>query len=147
MFRPLKPDDKDLYYQYVDKFYHTDAVESPVPRENYDAAFAELMRSQDYLKCYIFEYGDKPCGFVLLSKTFSQEAGGVSVTIEEIYIDEEFRGKGLATEFFEHLKNRKDIARLRIEVEDDNEGAKRLYERMGFTLLPYLQMVIDKWKQ
>ena len=71
MFRPLKPDDKDLYYNYVDKFYHSDAVESPVPRENYDAAFAELMRSQDYLKCYIFEYGEKPCGFVLLSKTFS----------------------------------------------------------------------------
>ena len=51
MFRPLKPDDKNIYYQYVDKFYHSDAVESPVPRENYDAAFAELMRSQDYLKC------------------------------------------------------------------------------------------------
>lgn len=147
MFRPLNPDDKELYYYYVDKFYHSDAVESPVPRENYDAAFAELMRSQDYLKCYIFEHGEKPCGFALLSKTFSQEAGGVSVTIEEIYIDEEYRGKGLATEFFEHLKSNREIARLRIEVEDDNEGAKRLYERMGFTLLPYLQMVIDKWKQ
>ena len=42
------------------------------------------------------------------------------------------------------LKALPGIARLRIEVEDDNEGAKRLYRRMGFELLPYLQMVIDK---
>lgn len=146
MFRELKPSEKDLYFHYVDIFYHTDVVESPVPKENYEVTFNELMRSDDYLKCYIFECDNKPCGFVLLSKTFSQEAGGLSVTIEEIYIDEEYRGRGLATEFFDYLKSIDEIARLRIEVEDYNEGAKRLYERTGFKLLPYLQMVIDKWK-
>ena len=146
MFRELKPSEKDLYFYYVDIFYHTDVVESPVPKENYEVTFNELMRSDDYLKCYIFECDNKPCGFVLLSKTFSQEAGGLSVTIEEIYIDEDYRGRGLATEFFDYLKSLDEIKRLRIEVEDYNEGAKRLYERTGFKLLPYLQMVIDKWK-
>ena len=110
MFRPLTPADKALYYHYVDLFYHSDAVEAPVPRKNYDATFAELMRSQAYLKCYIFEDNGS---------------------------------KGLATEFFTYLKGQKEIARLRIEVEDDNEGAKRLYERMGFHLLPYLQMIMN----
>ncbi len=147
MFREITPDDRELYLRYVDIFYHTDAVESPVPKENYAATFNELMRSNAYLKCFIFEDDGEPCGFALLSKTFSQEAGGVSVTIEELYIDEPHRGKGLATEFFEYLKSLPNIARLRIEVEDDNTGAKRLYERMGFALLPYLQMVIDKWRQ
>ena len=80
-------------------------------------------------------------------KTFSQEAGGVSVTIEEIYIDPDYRSRGLATEFFDWLKAQPGIMRLRLEVEDYNEGAKRLYERMGFELLPYLQMVIDKQRQ
>lgn len=146
MFRELTRSDKELYLKYVDIFYHTDVVESPVPEENYEATFNELMRSDDYLKCYIFECEGEACGFVLLSKSFSQEAGGISVTIEEIYIDEKYRGRGLATEFFEYLKDIDEIKRLRIEVEDYNEGAKRLYERMGFELLPYLQMVIDKWK-
>ena len=144
MFSEIKTDDRELYYRYVDIFYYYDAVEAPVPRKNYEVTFNELMRSSDYLKCYIFEDGGKPCGFALLSKTFSQEVGGVSVTIEEIYIDEEYRGRGMATGFFEYLKRIKGIARLRIEVEDSNEGAKRLYERMGFKLLPYLQMVTDR---
>ena len=147
MFREISPGDRDLYFHYADIFYHTDAVEAPVPPEHYAVTFDELMRSNAYLKCYIFEDNGVPCGFVLLSKTFSQEAGGVSVTIEEIYIDEAHRSKGLATEFFEYLKGIDEIARLRIEVEDDNQGAKRLYERMGFKLLPYLQMVIDRRKQ
>ena len=144
MFRRIKEADRELYYHYADIFYHTDAVNSPVPVENYEKTFDEMMRSDDYVWGYIFEDGEEACGFALLSKTFSQEAGGVSVTIEEIYIDPEHRNKGLATELFEYLKSKKDIMRLRIEVEDYNEGAKRLYERMGFELLPYLQMVIDR---
>ncbi|WP_407383687.1 GNAT family N-acetyltransferase [Ruminococcus sp.] len=144
MFRRICENDWAIYRRYVDTFYHTDAVNAPVPVENYRLTFDEMLRSDAYLKGYIFEYEGKPCGFALLSKTFSQEAGGVSVTIEEIYMEPEYRGKGLATEFFEWLKAQPGIMRLRIEVEDDNEGAKRLYERMGFELLPYLQMVIDK---
>ncbi len=147
MFRKITKDDWELYRHYVDVFYHTDAVNAPVPEENYRATFDEMMRSDAYVKGYIFECEESPCGFVLLSKTFSQEAGGVSVTIEEIYIDPEYRSRGMATEFFEWLKAQPGIMRLRIEVEDDNEGAKRLYERMGFDLLPYLQMVIDKQRQ
>lgn len=147
MFRKITENDWELYRHYVDVFYHTDAVNAPVPEENYRATFDEMLRSDAYVKGYIFECEGNACGFVLLSKTFSQEAGGVSVTIEEIYIDPDYRSRGLATEFFEWLKNRPDIMRLRIEVEDYNEGAKRLYERMGFELLPYLQMVIDKQRQ
>ena len=144
MFREIRESDRELYYHYADVFYHTDAVDSPVPTENYAKAFDEMMTSDRYLKGYIFEDGGEACGFALLSRTYSQEAGGISVTIEEIYIDPEHRSKGLATEFFERLKSNGEIMRLRIEVESYNEGAKRLYERMGFKLLPYLQMVIDR---
>ena len=147
MFRRITENDWEIYRAYVDAFYHTDAVNAPVPTENYHATFDEMLRSDTYVKGYIFEYEGTPCGFALLSKTFSQEAGGYSVTIEEIYIEEAYRGKGLATEFFNWLKAQPNIMRLRLEVEDYNKGAMRLYERMGFELLPYLQMVIDKQRQ
>lgn len=144
MFRRITENDRELYYKYADAFYHTDAVNAPVPTENYRVTFDEMMKSDTYVRGYIFEYESVPCGFALLSKTFSQEAGGISITIEEIYIEPEYRSKGLATEFFEWLKSESCAMRLRLEVEDYNKGAMRLYERMGFELLPYLQMVIDK---
>lgn len=147
VFRRITQGDRALYYHYADVFYHTDVVNAPVPVENYARTFDEMMRSDDYVWGYIFEHEGATCGFALLSRTFSQEAGGASVTLEEIYIDPEYRGRGLATELFTYLKQQDWIMRLRLEVEDDNEGAKRLYERMGFELLPYLQMVIDRQRQ
>lgn len=144
MFRRITENDRELYYSYVDEFYHSDVVNAPVPQENYKLTFDEMMRSDDYVWCYIFECDGKPCGFAMLSKTFSQEAGGVSVTVEEIYIEEEYRNRGMGTKFFEYMKENIPAARYRIEVELENEKAKRLYERMGFEVLPYVQMVIDK---
>ena len=144
MIRRIKESDRELYYKYVDLFYHSDVVNAPVPEVNYELTFNEFMRSDDYVWCYIFEEDNKPCGFAMLSKTFSQEAGGISVTVEEIYIEEEYRNKGLGTQFFEYMKENIHAARYRIEVEPDNEKAMRLYERMGFEVLPYVQMVIDK---
>ena len=147
MFREIREEDRAVYYDFVDKFYHSDAVNAPVPAKNYEVTFNEMLRSDAYLKGYMFEEDGVPCGFALLSKTFSQEAGGLSVTIEEIYLEPAYRGKGMGTGFFGFLKREIPAMRFRIEVEDDNEGAKRLYERMGFELLPYLQMVIDKQRQ
>ena len=144
MIRRIRESDRELYYEYADKFYNSDVVNAPVPKENYKITFDEFMRSDEYVWCYIFEVDEKPCGFAMLSRTFSQEAGGVSITVEEIYIDEQHRNQGMGTQFFEYMKENIPAARYRIEVEADNEKAKRLYERMGFEVLPYVQMVIDK---
>ena len=49
-------------------------------------------------------------------------------------------------EFFSFLEDelKGKIKRIRLEVGDENDGAKRLYERLGFEPLDYKQMVIDK---
>lgn len=147
MFREITSKDKNTYMKYVDIFYNSNVVDSPIPKENYEITFNELMNDSPYLKCYIFEENDKPCGFALLSKTFSQEAGGISITVEEIYLDEDKRGKGYASEFFDFIKKEFKAARYRIEVEEDNVRAKALYKRNGFAELPYIQMVTDKYKE
>lgn len=145
MIRKINMDDKALYMELTTEFYASDAVMKPVPNEYIENTFSELMRSDDYLECYILSSDDRPAGYALLAKTFSQEAGGLAVWLEEIYIRDEFRGKGLGSEFFEFLKNgpAKDAKRIRLEVEEDNKGAIRLYERQGFTILPYMQMIKD----
>jgi ribosomal protein S18 acetylase RimI-like enzyme len=146
MYRRITEDDRALYCRYADAFYHSGAVFTPVPEENLLITFDEMMRSDAYVWGYILEDEGEPCGFALLSRTFSQEAGGVSVTLEEIYIEPEHRGKGIGTDFLRDLCSKQEYKRIRLEVEDDNIPAKRLYERMGFIELPYLQMVIDRWR-
>ena len=80
-------------------------------------------------------------GFALLALTYSNEAGGIVVWLEEIYVKPEHRCKGITGEFFKFIeKEYADAARIRLETEPDNERAVRLYERNGFTKLGYSQM-------
>ncbi|MBQ4061547.1 MAG: GNAT family N-acetyltransferase [Christensenellaceae bacterium] len=143
MIRKLTKDDEQLYKQLAWEFYHSSAVLHPVPEKNIDATFKELMRSDEYAECFIFEKDENAAGFALIAKTFSQEAGGLVCWIEELFIRDEYRGQGIGSEFLTEYEKimPKGTKRLRLEIEPDNELAAKLYKRMGYDFLGYAQMV------
>jgi ribosomal protein S18 acetylase RimI-like enzyme len=143
--RPIREDDRDVYLKMTAEFYRTDAVLLHVGEDHFVSTFAELMRSDDYALCYIFELDGEVAGYSLLAKTYSQEAGGKVLWIEEIYVLPSFRGRGIGRAFFDFLikSKPKDVKRLRLEVERENDGAVRLYKSFGFDFLDYDQMIID----
>ena len=143
-FRRADAEDRDIYLQMADEFYHSEAVLHDVPHENFENAFAEIMRSDDYLVCYIFEADGNIAGYALLMKTYSQEAGGVAVWLDELYVKEAYRSKGIGSAFFEFLQNEHPAARYRLEVEPSNKRAAQLYKRMGYEPLEYVQYVKDR---
>ncbi|MBP3411593.1 MAG: GNAT family N-acetyltransferase, partial [Clostridia bacterium] len=75
--------------------------------------------------------------------TWSQEAGGRAVWIDEIYVLPEFQGRGMAKAFFAELKEIAPAARYRLEIEPDNARAEKLYRGVGFEELGYRQLVMD----
>ena len=144
MIRKINESDREIYLQMVTDFYNSDAVLHPVPKQYHINTYNELMRSDEYLLCYMLEFEGESAGYALLSRSFSPEVGGPIVWIEEIFIYEKYRGKGLGTEFFNYMHENLPAARFRLEVEPDNEPAKRLYSLLGYVELPYMQMVKDK---
>ena len=144
MIRKINKSDRDFYINSVKAFYSSDAVLHKIPEENITKTFEELMHSETYAQCYIFEKEEKRVGYALLAKTFSQEAGGEVLWIDEIYILPEFRSQGIGTQFFEFLKSNFDVARLRLEFCPSNKKAIEVYKRQGFTPLNYGQMIYGK---
>ena len=144
-FRKISRDDRSAYLKMASDFYASDAVLIHVCEDNLIKTFDELMRSDQYVECHIFELDGNAAGYALLAKTFSQEAGGLTVWIDELYVSPEYRGRGIGTAYLEHLINMRgeNLRRLRLEVEPENEGAVRLYRSIGFTELGYGQMIID----
>ncbi len=145
MIRKLCPGDKDSYIKLVGEFYNSPAVLHPIPEEYYEKTFLEIINSDVYADCYVYEDSGGVSAYALISKTYSQEAGGLCVWIEEIYVSEAVRGKGIGSALLERIiRDYPNAARFRLETEPDNTGAVRLYERFGFKPLGYSQMIRNK---
>lgn len=123
------------------EFYHSPAVLHDIDASFHQRTFDELMRSDEYADCYIIEADGVAAGYALLAKTFSREAGGVVVWIEELYLRPTYQGQGLGSSFFRWIEQQLPAARYRLEVEPENVRATRLYERLGYSVLPYRQMI------
>ena len=57
-----------------------------------------------------------------------------------MYLPDGYRGAGLGKVFFDFLTRKYTDCIFRLEVEEENESAVALYRKMGFTVLPYMEM-------
>ena len=144
MIRPLEEKDRAVYLSMSRAFYESDAVLSPVPEENREKTFDLLMQGTPFAEGFLFEKNGAVAGYALLARTWSQEAGGEVIWLEEIYLLPQMRSLGIGSKFYAFLRSRYPKAkRFRLEVEDENEGAVRLYKKWGFSFFPYKQMKKD----
>ena len=142
MIRRMNISDKDSFFNMSKEFYESGAALQNIPERNIIMTFDTVISGSPYADAYIISSDGKPAGYALLAITYSNEAGGIVAWIEEIYILSEYRVKGLGAKLIEFIEEEyKDKAvKLRLEVEESNKGAARLYERLGFKYLDYIQM-------
>ena len=141
MIRKICAADRERYLQMAHDFYHSEAVLHPVPQAHLERSFDEMLRSEDYMLGLIFESEGRTAGYALLCKTWSQEAGGMTVWIDELFVLPEYRGRGLGKALFAALEDWAPAARYRLEIEPDNHRAEKLYRSLGFEPLGYAQLL------
>lgn len=93
-------------------------------------------------------------GFYLVAETKGQIVGQLMVTnewsdwrnkfflwIQSVFVREDFRQQGVFSALYHHLKDiaayKKNVAGLRLYVEQTNETALEVYERLGMQPLSY----------
>ena len=145
-FRDMTPQDRDIVLPMVEEFYHTDAVTHIVPTKIMERTFqAAVDPEEPLLRGTLVYEGEELAGYVYLTLCYSAEVGGRCLFIEEIFLNEPFRGRGLGREIMAWMESEyHDVRRLRLEVTEVNKSAIRLYERSGYQYLRYDQMVLDK---
>lgn len=136
----------EALFSMMKEFYTSPAVEHDV-----DAAVLErtaraiIDPTEPLVWGYLILEEGAVVGYLYLAESYAGEVGGRSLMLEEIYLNDACRGKGYATKIISDLKDRyPDHKRFRLEVTPANEGAARLYERLGFRRLTYDNMVFDR---
>lgn len=96
----------------------------------------EFICNKSLGRLWIIDVDKNSVGYVVLSFGFSFEYRGKDAFIDEIFIKEEFRHMGIGTktmEFIEIKAKEFQIRAIHMEVEKDNQKAKRLYLKQGYS--------------
>ena len=140
MIRKMRLQDKEEVVEMMRGFYTSPAVHTNGSEEIYLADVENCINDCPYLEGYVFEEKGNIQGYGMIAKSFSTEFGKPCIWIEDLFIKEEYRKKGISRDFFEMLKNRYPNHLLRIEAEEENERAVSVYKKAGFQILPYLEL-------
>ena len=99
------------------------------------AALIPLLEGSPHGAVYLIGPTRAPIGYVVVTFTWSVEFGGLDALIDELFIRPGVRGRGIGTEALLALGRAlggADVRALHLELDRENETARRLYEKAGF---------------
>ena len=133
-------EDKPVIIEMMRVFYASPAVLSNGSDEIFSNDIDNCINDNPYLEGYVIENSEEIQGYAMVAKSFSTEFGKPCIWIEDLYIKDRYRGLGLGSSFFDFITKKYTDSIFRLEVEEDNERAIRLYKKCGFNVLPYMEM-------
>ena len=139
--RKMQRDDSEIVIDMMRKFYTSSAVATNGSEEIFAANIANCLSGSPYVAGFTFVEGGKIIGYGITAHSYATEFGGECIWIEDIYIEPEYRGRGVGTKFIRYVKELYPDKIFRLESEKDNSAALNLYKRLGFKELPYLELV------
>ena len=143
VFRKIKQEDKNEIFLMMKEFYSSDAVLTNGSVEIFEADIENCLNNSPYLEGYVFEHQNKIIGYAMLAKSFSTEFGKPCIWLEDLYLQTEYRKKGIIPSFIEYIKTKYLNHVLRLEVEKENNHACYVYKKLGFKEIPYCEMKLD----
>lgn len=142
--RKILESDKKIVVDMMRKFYTSPALITSGSEKIFLNNVESCLKNSPYLEGFVFVVENKIVGYGMIAKSFSTEFGGECIWIEDIYLEENFRGQGFGTKFINFVKENYPEKIFRLEAEHDNLKAVKTYKNLGFKELPYLEMVFVK---
>ncbi|HMI07786.1 MAG TPA: GNAT family N-acetyltransferase [Flavobacterium sp.] len=132
-YKKISHSDIDALVAMMAEFYAIDGYAIDVERSK--KLFAQFIEEPNLGNGWLIESENETVGYVILTFVFNFEYGGKIAFVDELYLSENARGKGIGKEtmaFILSESGKLDLKLLYLEVEDHNTNAKKLYLSSGF---------------
>ena len=131
--RVANTEDISLLVTLMAEFY----AESATPLETARAAeaFAALLGDDRLGKVWLVQAGNDDVGYVVITFSYSMEFAGRNAFVDDLFIQEPFRGAGLGTAALKEVRAycvEQGVRAVHLETGRDNAAAHALYRRVGF---------------
>lgn len=100
------------------------------------ASLTPLLGDNPFGRIWLILEADEPIGYIALCFGYSIEFGGRDAFVDEFFLAEPARGRGLGRQVFAEIRKAAAglaILALHLEVARSNTRARRFYESLGFT--------------
>ena len=134
-FKPLALSDIDTIVDLMQQFYAIDNY--PIDIEISKSLFKEFITDENLGKAWLILSENEIVGYVILTFVFSFEYQGKIAFLDELYLTEKARGKGIGSKtiaFILDESKKADLKLLYLEIENHNQNAQKLYLANGFEL-------------
>ena len=134
-FKPLEIADIEVITQMMQDFYAIDNY--PIDVEVAKNLFQEFISNEHLGKSWLIYTENEIVGYIILTFIFSFEYGGKIAFVDELFIKETARGKGIGKEAIQFIQRevpKLSLKLLYLEVEPHNENAQKLYLAHDFEL-------------
>ena len=111
-----------------------DPWEQPFDESTVRANLEELLRNAAYGGVYLVWDGPRPIAYLVVCFDFSLEYRGKGAWIDELFVEDEYRGQGVGTQLLdlaEEFARQQGARMLHLEVNHGNRAVE-LYRRRGF---------------
>ena len=129
----LKRETLPLVLPLIADYHRFEALDSTAAGR--EAAVRQLLDNPDFGAIWLIYCDADLAGYIALCRGFSIEFNGFDAFIDEFFLAEAFRGRGIGARVLSQIRSEaraRDINALHLEVARDNMAARRLYGRAGF---------------
>ena len=134
-FKSLQKSDIEIVTKMMQDFYAIDNY--PIDIETSKKLFHEFIADKNLGKCWLIYHDGEIVGYVILTFIFSFEYKGRIAFLDELYLKETARGKGIGKITIDFIKEQATILNVKLiylEVENHNEKAQKLYLANDFEI-------------
>src|SRR5215470_812074 len=133
IFKPATPDDFESFIVLMREFYAHEEL-------SFDEAIARrallgLLGDKGFGHAFLIVCGEQIAGYAVLTFGYSLEFHGRDAFVDELYLRDGYRGRGIggrALAFLSRVCADAGIKALHLEVERKNTPAQSVYRKFGF---------------
>jgi diamine N-acetyltransferase len=145
-FEPARPEHIDVFLKMMRSLELADPGTTPFDEHRRRTIFDHFVRDPTYGRAWLILDNGQHVGYVILTVSFSFEYRGCDAYIDELYIAEEHRGRGIgrrAMDFVELAARDLGVNAMHLEVSPSNAAALELYRRAGY--IDHGRHLMTKW--